>query len=120
MIDVISPMSFEQDKGYAGKILLTNTKYQLHNTDNYTDWKYDVTGINSTDGLGYFTPKGQGSTIEAFSWNDSSDYVKNGELTYPYTLVDTEKLMTEVVPYAGGGNDDTKDWTVEDWLKTTY
>ncbi len=117
--DVGTPMRFEQDKGYAGKLLAENIKYQLHNTSDFTKWKYDYEGVSSTDGLEGFKPYSAYSSIAAFSWNESGspDYIKNGELAYDYTLIEPDKLSDRVVPFTGAGA--MKNWNGE-WLITQY
>jgi len=122
MIDVSSPMSYEQDKGYPGKLLAQNIKYQIHKSGSDTEYEENLDSVNSTDTdidkNSNFKLKSQGSAMQPFSWNEgNSDYVKNGELTYNYNLIDTNALYNDVVPFTGAGS--LVNWT-EEWLKTSY
>ncbi len=121
MIDVSSPMSYEQDNGYAGKLLAQNIKYQIHKDGSDTGYRENLESVNSTDTDiskdSYFKMKNEGSSMQPFSWNEGvSDYVKNGELTYKYNLIDTNSLYSDVVPFTGAG---VMSWT-DEWFKTAY
>ncbi len=120
MLDVSDPMRFEQDKGYAGKLIASNIKYQLHDKKDFTKWQYDYENAGSEDGLPGFKPYGKYTeNIGPFSWNESGspEYIKNGELNYDYSLISPENLLDEVVPFTGAGV--MKNWN-EEWLVTSY
>ncbi|MCI8805401.1 MAG: hypothetical protein HFE59_05805 [Clostridiales bacterium] len=120
MLDVSDPMRFEQDRGYAGKLIANNIKYQLHDKKDFTKWQYDYKSAGSEDGLPGFKPYGKYTeNIGPFSWNESGspEYIKNGELNYDYSLISPENLLDEVVPFTGAGV--MKNWN-EEWLVTSY
>ena len=119
MIDVSKPMSYEQDKGYDGKILADNIKFQLHDSKSFDSWKYDYNSVNSAENKEGFTPEGKGSALKDFSWNEtgSPEYIKNGELVYNYKLIEPANLYNDVVPFTGAGVMDK--WNIQ-WLMTNY
>jgi len=111
MKGVVSPMSYEQDENYPGKLLAEHIKYYLNDSKKYED-------INSTDNNEDFKPTGKESTMEKFSWNTTNEYIKNGELSYDYELIPLNELENEIKPETtGAGVITSADWN---WLATEY